>query len=221
MLDQYINTQQTVIDTKLAKIAELESIIAQLRKEIRIDEQVKQARVTASTELAQWLEKGKELLRDMAGIFPIEFLEDVKTEVATITDSIKEDYENFADNGSRFLSGSDAIADDDGDDTPVDPQSDDTVTVEVIEATEDDDSSTDDDAIATEDGETDEVVTPEEKPMRLSATQLAKRLGFNSHHEVTSKFKGLSKDSFTQWTAYHDPDQYGWYKVNGKYQIVA
>ncbi|WP_330205539.1 hypothetical protein [Cyanobacterium sp. Dongsha4] len=216
MLDQYINTQQQTIDTKLAKIAELESIIAQLRKEIRIDEQIKQARVTASTELAQWLAKGKELLGDMAGIFPIEFLEDVKTEVATITDSIKEDYENFADNGSRFLSGSDdAIADDDDTDTPVDPQSDDdTVTVEVITTT---------DAIADDDeAENDEVVTPiEEKPMRLSATQLAKRLGFNSHHEVTSKFKGLSKDSFTQWTAYHDPDNCGWEKINGKYQVVA
>ncbi|WP_330205485.1 hypothetical protein [Cyanobacterium sp. Dongsha4] len=218
MLDQYINTQQQTIDTKLAKIAELESIIAQLRKEIRIDEQIKQARVTASTELAQWLAKGKELLGDMAGIFPIEFLEDVKTEVATIADEIKEDYENFADNGSRFLSGSDAIADDDDTD-PVDPQSDDTVTVEVITTTEDDDSSTDDDAIA---DENDEVVTPiEEKPMRLSATQLAKRLGFNSHHEVTSAYKNFNEQRFISWTINRDPDKYGWYKVNGKYQIVA
>lgn len=218
MLDQYINTQQTVIEEKLSKIKELESIIAQLRKEIRIDEQVKQARVTASTELTQWLAKGKELLKDMAGIFPIEFLEDVKTEVATITDSIKEDYENFADNGSRFLSGSeDAIADEDVE--PVTPHSDDTVTVEVIEAVKVDTAT---DEVDTATDENDDPVTPiEDQPLRLGATQLAKRLGFKSHHEVTNAYKNFTESQFIAWTINHDPDKFGWSKVNGKYQVVA
>lgn len=226
MLDNYITAQETVITAKLDKIAELESAIAQLRKEIRLDEQLKQARVTASKELAQWLAKGKELLGDMAGIFPLEFLEDVKSEVATITDEIKDNFHSYCDNGDRFLSASGeditepenypepiTAINSENNDSAIELENSDnegaeTIEVEVIEGNKE--SEIEPDNIDNDGTET-----------ALNASELAKRLGFKSHHEVTSKFKSLNKNAFIVWSINHDPDKYGWYKVDGKYQIVA
>lgn len=253
MLDNYITTQENVINGKLAKIKELEALIEQLRKEVRLDEQIRQARVTASQELAQWLAKGKELLGDMAGIFPLEFLEDVKSELGTITEEIKEDYEKYCDNGDRFLSatGDNSETQNIEPITPINPENEitesaiepnsetednETIAIEAIESNSEtlEDTETieaieavavESDSEIIEDTETIEAHSENEDKVSalnaLNATELAKRLGFKSHHEVTTKFKGLSKDSFIEWTIYNDPDKYGWYKVNGKYQIVA
>ena len=234
MLDNYITAQETVITAKLDKIAELESAIAQLRKEIRLDEQLKQARVTASSELTQWLEKGKELLGDMAGIFPIEFLDDVKTEIGNITDEIKDNFHNYDDNGNRFLTGGhDTIADD-----PITPMTDNdpdsaidiTPSVEVVTDTDDHDTDNDHDIVTSTNAV---VITPETDTdndhdnngngngkTRLTPSELAKRLGLKSHHELTQNFKGLPKNAFIVWTCNTDPDGVAWYKVNGKYEQV-
>lgn len=223
MLDNYITAQENVITAKLDKIAELEALIEQLRKEVRLDEQLRQARVTASQELAQWLAKGKELLGDMAGIFPIEFLEDVKSELGTITEDIKDNFHNYCDNGDRFLSASGDNSENENIEpiTPINPENEinesaiepDTNIIEVNSETIE--------AIATESDTEDNSENEDNEVSALNATELAKRLGFKSHHEVTNKFKGLSKESFIEWTVYHDPEKHGWYKVNGKYQKVA
>jgi len=182
-----------------------------LRDEIRNDSQIRQARETANNELRGLLGQFKSLLGDMAGLFPIEFLDDVTAEVADITTEIKEDWDNFTDKGDRFLGGEDEeIADDTTpDDSPSELGSEDEVN-EVVETIETID-------VIVEDEQEDD--SPDEKV--LSATKLAQRLGFSSHHEVTNQFKALSQEEFIEWTKSLDPDGYGWDKVNGKYRVVA
>jgi hypothetical protein len=235
MLDNYITTQENVIDTKLAKIEELERAIALLKKEIRLDEQLKQARVTASNELAQWLAKGKELLGDMAGIFPMEFLEDIKSEISNITEGIKKDYESYSDNGDRFLNASGEGITDNEDTEPINPLTpdnseseitpeDNSEIIEVKAITSEDNSHNLEDTEPNKIVEITETITPEDNKeieTALSASELAKRLGFKSHHEVTKAFKNFTQSGFISWSINHDPDKYGWYKVDGKYKIVA
>jgi hypothetical protein len=56
----------------------------------------------------------------------------------------------------------------------------------------------------------------------MNTSNLAKRLGFETHSTVSSKATKMSKEEFVAWTKSRDPEKIGWYRGSDKlfYPVV-
>jgi hypothetical protein len=64
--------------------------------------------------------------------------------------------------------------------------------------------------------EVSDTLSDKESDKGMNTSNLAKRLGFETHSTVSSKATKMSKEEFILWTKSRDPEGIGWYRGSDK-----
>jgi alcohol dehydrogenase class IV len=89
-VNKYVESQKNAIATSINTIERLEKELRELKQQLRVQEQLSQAQITAENELEKWLEQGKKLLKDCSSVFPVigeQVLPSVDDDLTVLSDS--------------------------------------------------------------------------------------------------------------------------------------
>lgn len=110
-LQHYIDNQVLTIEQNLAAIADLQRQLNDLNQQIRIQQQIHQAQKTSQVEMEKALKGLQKLFRDICGIYPLEAIDSLVSDIQDIADEVKSNYQEYS-QSNRFLNGTEEVQED-------------------------------------------------------------------------------------------------------------
>lgn len=104
--NEIIASQENKINLTFSAIEKLQRDLDELKQSLRVEQQLIQAQKTAENELNKWLKQGEKLFKDCASVFPIEFLDGIQDNIETLTNTVKDNYDDLS-TSDRFLNSVD------------------------------------------------------------------------------------------------------------------